>query len=76
MVPRVARSYLGALRMARPKGTIKPDSMVQRSISLSMPKEFWEWYDSLPKGNKAKKLREAIALYRDQIMRLGDREVL
>lgn len=51
--------------MARPKGTIR-SNMVQGDLTLRLDKETWEWYNSLPKGSKAKIIREAIALYRDR----------
>lgn len=51
--------------MARPKGTTRSD-MVQGDITLRLDKETWEWFKSLPKGSKAKVIRDAIALYRSQ----------
>jgi hypothetical protein len=53
--------------MARPVGTKnKTDTFVWTSITLGLPKEVNEWYQSLsPKrGAKAKMIRDAIALYR------------
>jgi hypothetical protein len=52
--------------MARPKGTTKPDSLVFIKVVLGVTKETEEWYKALPKGTKAKILREAISLYRNQ----------
>ncbi len=52
--------------MARPKGTTKPDSLIQADLTLRVDQETWEWYKALPKGTKAKILRDAIALYRAQ----------
>jgi hypothetical protein len=52
--------------MARPKGTTKPDSLVFIKVVLGVTKETEEWYKSLPEGTKAKILREAISLYRNQ----------
>ena len=52
--------------MARPKGTTRSD-MVQGDLTLRLDKETWEWFQSLPKGTKAKVIRDAIALYRSQI---------
>lgn len=52
--------------MARPKGTTKLDSLVQADLTLRVDQETWEWYKALPKGTKAKILREAISLYRNQ----------
>jgi len=33
---------------------------------VRVDQETWEWYKALPKGTKAKILREAISLYRNQ----------
>ena len=52
--------------MARPKGTTKPNSLIQADLTLRVDQETWEWYKALPKGTKAKILREAISLYRNQ----------
>lgn len=52
--------------MARPKGTTKEDSLVFIEVTMGMPKETAEWYKALPKGTKAKVMRDAIALYRAQ----------
>jgi hypothetical protein len=35
-------------------------------VVLGVTKETEEWYKALPKGTKAKILREAISLYRNQ----------
>jgi hypothetical protein len=35
-------------------------------VVLGVTKETEEWYKSLPEGTKAKILREAISLYRNQ----------
>ncbi len=52
--------------MARPKGTTKEDSLVFINVTLGVSKETSEWYKSLPQRTKAKVLRDAIALYRNQ----------
>ena len=52
--------------MARPKGTTKEDSLVFIKITMGVTKETSEWYENLPKRTKAKVMREAIALYRQQ----------
>jgi hypothetical protein len=38
---------------------------------LRLNKEAWEWFKSLPKGTKAKVIRDAIALYRSQNQQEG-----
>jgi hypothetical protein len=50
----------------RPKGTTKPDSLVFIKVVLGVTKETEEWYKSLPEGTKAKTMRDAITLYRNQ----------
>lgn len=52
--------------MARPKGTTKEDSLVFGDITLGLSKDDWQWFKSIPKGTKAKVIRDAIALYRAQ----------
>ena len=52
--------------MARPKGTTKANSLIQADLTLRVDQETWEWYKALPKGTKAKTLRDAISLYRNQ----------
>ena len=56
--------------MARPIGTTRSD-MVQGDLTLRLNKEAWEWFKSLPKGTKAKVIRDAIALYRSQNQQEG-----
>ena len=52
--------------MARPKGTTKEDSLVFIDVTMGVTKETADWYKNLPRGTKAKVLREAIAFYRAQ----------
>ncbi len=52
--------------MARPKGTVKPNSLVSINITLGVSRETVEWYKLLPDGTKSQVLRDAIALYRSQ----------
>ena len=56
--------------MARPIGTTRSD-MVQGDLTLRLNTEAWEWFKSLPKGTKAKVIRDAIALYRSQNQQEG-----
>lgn len=52
--------------MARPKGSTKPNSLVFIKVVMGVTKEIEEWYKSLPEGTKAKTMRDAITLYRNQ----------
>ena len=59
--------------MARPKGTTKPNSLIQADLTLRVDRETWEWYKALPKGTKAKTIRDAIALYRATNKQTGEK---
>ena len=59
-----SRSCGSKVFMSRPKGTTKPNSLVFIKVVLGVTKETEEWYKSLPKGTKAKTIRDAITLYR------------
>lgn len=53
--------------MGQPRNPSNPKTLVWTTITLGLSQETHDWYKSLSsRGDKAKMLREAIALYRSQ----------